>query len=364
MSAQWVRKPPICSMSISRSEALAVSAAYFDGKTARSHPVTLTLSGEELVVQGDTISRREPISVLRVSEPMGAAPRLIAFPDGAHCEVHDHSGFTDMLRATGHTDSWIVRMQHYWSAALAAIAISGAALTAAYVWGLPAAAEWLAFQLPEKALRELGGSTLQFLDKSLLQPSALTAERQQSLRAAFGRLAVPGSSKTAYRIEFRTGGPIRANALALPDGTIVVTDELVKLAGDDEEILAVLAHELGHLDRRHSMRMLIQGSIVAFVVAWYLGDVSGIAAGLPALVLQARYSREHEREADRFAVAMLKANAIAPRRLASMLARMEAARDDAAKKQGKASASKSAAGLDYLSSHPATAERIRELEGN
>src|SRR5262245_35194005 len=351
-------------MSISPSDARAVPAAYFDGKTARSHQVTLTLSGKELVVQGDTILRREPIGALRVSEPMGAAPRLISFPDGAHCEVRDHAGFADMLRATGHADSWIVRMQRYWSAALAAIAIAAVALTAAYVWGLPAAAEWLAFQLPQKALREVGGGTLQLLDKAVLQRSALTTERQQSLRAAFGRLTVPGTTKSAYGIEFRTGGAISANALALPDGTIVVTDELVKLAGDDEEILAVLAHELGHLDRRHSVRMLIQGSIVAFVVAWYLGDVSGIAAGLPTLVLQARYSREHEREADRFAVAMLKANAISPRRLASMLARMEAARDEAArKKQGKASPSKSAPELDYLSSHPATAERIKELEG-
>lgn len=351
-------------MSISPSDARAVAAEYFDGRTARPHRVTLSLSGDQLVVQGDTIARREPIGGLRVSEPMGAAPRLISFPDGAHCEVRDHAGIAGMLRATGHADTWIVRMQRYWSAALASVAIAAVALTAAYVWGLPAVAEWLAYKLPEKALQELGGGSLQFLDRAVLRPSALPPERQQALRAAFGRLAVPGNVKAAYRIEFRKGGAIGPNALALPDGTIVVTDELTNLAGEDEEILAVLAHELGHLNRRHSLRMLIQGSIVAFIVAWYVGDVSNVAAGLPTLVLQARYSREHEREADRFAVAMLKANGVAPRRLGAMLARMEAARDAATDKDGKSTPRKSTPGLDYLSSHPATAERIKELEGS
>ena len=350
-------------MSISPSDARAVAADYFDGRTARPQRVLLTLSGDELVVRGDTFARREPIGLLRVSEPMGAAPRLISFPDGAHCEVRDHDGIADMLRVTGHVDSWVVRMQRYWSAALASVVIAVVALTAAYIWGLPAVAEWLAYQLPEKALQDLGSGSLQFLDKALLKPSALPPERQQALRAAFGRLAVPGHAKTAYRIEFRKGGPIAANALALPDSTIVLTDELVELAGDDEEIFAVLSHELGHLNRRHSLRMLIQGSIVAFVVAWYIGDVSSVAAGLPTLVLQARYSREHEREADRFAVAMLKANAIAPWRLGTMLARMEAAREAEARKDGKTPSPTRSTGLDYLSSHPATAERIKELEG-
>ena len=37
------------------------------------------------------------------------------------------------------------------------------------------------------------------------------------------------------------------NAAAIPNNTIIVTDELVKLSGADEEVLAVLAHEQGHL---------------------------------------------------------------------------------------------------------------------
>ena len=156
---------------------------------------------------------------------------------------------------------------------------------------------------------------------------------------------------------FRDGQSLGANALALPNGTIIVTDQLVGLAENDEEILGVLAHELGHLKHRHSLRMLIQGSVVGFVLAWYIGDVSTVAAGLPTLLLQARYSRDHEREADRYAATVLKANAISPQRLADMLGRLEASHTECA-----AENEPSDNALDYMASHPATRERIEALK--
>jgi len=238
---------------------------------------------------------------------------------------------------------------------------------AGYHWGLPAASEWLAFQMPDAALARMGSSTLDVLDRIALSPSKLPAARQQQLRDAFALLAAPGGAQTRYTLHFRDGGTIGANAMALPDGTLVVTDQLVALAAHDEEILAVLTHELGHVQRRHGLRMLIQGSIVAFVVSFYIGDVSSVAAGLPTLLLQARYSRNHETEADHFGAAMLKANGISPQRLAQMLEKLEAAhRAKAAAKSDKdKTATESQArrgGIgDYLASHPATRERIEAL---
>ncbi len=336
----------------------AVGADYYDGKSARAHGVRLSLSDGALVVQGDGIDRREPLHAMRVSEPMGAAPRLITFADGAHCEVRDHAALAALLDAGGHRDGWVVRLQSRWRWALAAVIITVAGGAAGYRWGLPAVSEWIAFKLPDKALAQMGRSTLAFLDEGMLSPSALPAARQLGLRNAFGGLSVPGGAATGHEIVFRNGRAIGANALALPDGTIVVTDQLVSLAGHDEEIMAVLAHELGHLKRRHSLRMLIQGSIVGFAVAWYLGDVSNVAAGLPAMLLQARYSRDHEREADEYASAMLKANGISPGRLAGMLEKLE--QSHSSRKGGAAGGEADALG-GYLASHPATRERIEAL---
>lgn len=336
-----------------------VAADYYDGKSARVHGVSLSLSAGMLVVEGDDINRRDPLHALRVSEPMGAAPRLIKFADGAHCEVRDHAALAVLLDAGGHRDGWVVRMQSHWRWALAAVIITVAGVAAGYRWGLPAASEWIAFKLPDKALAQMGESTLAFLDENVLSPSALPVARQQKLLSAFEGLEVPNGTGASHRIIFRNGRAFGANAFALPDGTIVVTDQLVFLARHDHEIVAVLAHELGHLSRRHSLRMLIQGSIVGFVVGWYLGDVSNVAAGLPTMLLQSRYSRDHEREADAYAAAMLKANGISSRRLADILQRMEQAQTS--KECGDGSEQSDVFGT-YMASHPATSERIKALE--
>jgi Zn-dependent protease with chaperone function len=336
-----------------------VTADYYDGKSARAHGVNLSLSAGVLVVEGDDINRREPLHALRVSEPMGVAPRLIKFADGAHCEVRDHAALAALLEAGGHRDGWVVRMQSHWRWALAAVIITVAGVAAGYRWGLPAASEWIAFKLPDKALAQMGESTLAFLDEKVLAPSALPEARKLSLLRSFEMLEVPNGTGADHRIIFRNGRTFGANAFALPDGTIVVTDQLVFLARHDQEIIAVLAHELGHLSRRHSLRMLIQGSIVGFVVGWYLGDVSNVAAGLPALLLQSRYSRDHEREADAYAAAMLKANGISSSRLADILQRMELAQTSS--ECGDGTEQSDVFGT-YMASHPATSERVEALE--
>lgn len=335
-----------------------VSADYYDGRSARAHHVRLSLVADALVVQGGGVHRRDPLRTLHVSEPMGEAPRLIKFDDGAHCEVHDHAALAALLEAGGHRDSLVVKLQERWTWAVAALVIAVAAGAAGYRWGLPAVSEWIAFRLPDTALAKMGDSTLEFLDKGALAPTALPAARQQSLRETFERMEVPDAG-ASHEIVFRKGRAIGANALALPDGTIVVTDQLVALAKRDDEIMAVLAHELGHLSRRHSLRMLIQGSIVGFITAWYLGDVSSAAAGLPAFLLQARYSRDHEREADEYAAAMLRANGISPARLADMLEKLEQAHVPA---QGDQDGEEDDVFSGYLDSHPATKERIKALE--
>jgi Zn-dependent protease with chaperone function len=338
---------------------MSVSADYLDGQRAQVHRVALEVKEGILYVLGETVTRQIPLQELHVSEPMGAAPRLIKFPDGAHCEVRDHAALNAMLREHGHTDSWVVNMQARWAWALVAVLFTLAIVGAGYRWGLPAVSEQIAYRLPENVLSRLGEVTLNVLDDQLLSASKLKPDRQQALRARFENLANEDTHNVRHHILFRDGQSLGANAFALPDGNIVITDQLIALAGNDEEIMGVLAHELGHLKYRHSLRMLIQGSVVGFVLAWYIGDVSSVAAGLPALLLQARYSRDHEREADRYAATVLKANGIPPQRLADMLMRLEASH--ASKNTDKKGRADDGV-MGYLASHPATRERIEALK--
>ena len=90
--------------------------------------------------------------------------------------------------------------------------------------------------------------------------------------------------------------------MALPSGTLIVTDAFVMLAANDDEIVSVLAHEAGHVEHHHGLRLVFQNSVVALVITWLVGDVSTLLAAAPTALLQAKYSRDFERDADAYAV--------------------------------------------------------------
>ena len=143
-----------------------------------------------------------------------------------------------------------------------------------------------------------------------------------------------------------------ANAFALPSGIVVMTDELVDLAQADEELQVVLAHEIGHVVHRHSLRMLLQNSATSLLIIGLTGDVSSasvLVAGVPTALVQAKHSRQFENEADDYAYAWMDRNGVPHRYFTDMLERLE-------KKYGGAGSG----ALSWLSSHPSTAERIRD----
>ena len=238
---------------------------------------------------------------------------------------------------------------------LVVVLIVVAVLLAATYWlAFPVVVRAAAARVPQSALETIGTQVLASLDGGLLTPSELPATRQMTLTEAFGRLSLPPELAGHARLVFRKSDALRANAMALPSGVVIVTDDLVGLAKDADDVVAVLAHEVGHLEGRHGVRAVIQSALVAGLVTVVIGDVSALAAAAPTALLNARYSRDLEREADAYAVGALRAIGIAPTRLADMLERMEAER------AGEGNESPPGA-IAYLSTHPTTAERLRTL---
>jgi predicted Zn-dependent protease len=135
--------------------------------------------------------------------------------------------------------------------------------------------------------------------------------------------AAPGAS---YTLVFRSSPAIGPNAFALPGGTVVLLDELEKSAQHDDEIAAVLAHEIGHLRERHTMRHVLQTSAAGVLLAAVVGDIvsiSSYAAALPVFLLDARYSRAFELEADQVGFAVMDTVGIDRAHFVRFLARME-----------------------------------------
>lgn len=323
---------------------MKIQASYFDGKTSRRHRVELSVVDDSVVITGDA-ERACAMAEMRFHERISAAVRRLAFPDGAYLETTDAAGFDAVFHQLVRMDPLAIRAQRSLKTTLVACALTVALIALGYVYGLPAASKVLARTLPESAQHMIGRETLAFLDRHMLKPTALTEERRQRIVERFRELKLPSTDSPAYEILFRKSR-IGPNALALPSGQIVLTDEIVELVGDDEAVMGILAHELGHLSERHLLRRLFQSSIVGLGATVLFGDVSSVVAGIPALLIDLKYSRDAECEADDYAIAMLKANGISPARMAQVFEKL---------------GGKSLEMSPYLSSHPPLAERIRRV---
>ncbi|MFZ5509676.1 MAG: DUF7092 domain-containing protein, partial [Pseudomonadota bacterium] len=194
----------------------ALPADYYDGRSARRHRVSLVLEGELLRVSGDGVERLAPVHELRVSEPMGAAPRLITFADGAFCEVRDHAALAQLLRRNGHRDSFVVRWQYSLRRVAAAAALFLALGFAGYRYGIPWLAATLAARIPAEVSRSLSDQALAQLDRDLARESRLPPARREGISAAAARLVLPEGGALPHRILFRRSDALGANALALP----------------------------------------------------------------------------------------------------------------------------------------------------
>ncbi|MGH7946283.1 MAG: M48 family metallopeptidase, partial [Opitutaceae bacterium] len=282
-------------MSVPQPLMTEISATYFDGRSSRSQAVMLRWHAfdDMLEVVGETVSSRYPKRDVTIESRLGRGPRFIRFTDGGRCEVADNAAL-DAVIATWAPDragSWLHRFETSWTQVIIATIVLGAIGWAAIHFGLPWAARKIAFMLPGTITRSVGDQTLTVLDKTILSPTVLTHERQIALQSGFKRFLAETGDSTPYQIEFRAMKQAGPNAFALPSGVIVITDDLVKLAGNDEEIVGVLAHECGHIVHRHALRAVLQNSAVFVVVALVTGDVSSATAfgsALPTFLLQSR----------------------------------------------------------------------------
>lgn len=336
------------------SQETGVTAVYFDGRSATERPVTLVVGSGRVVVTGLDVQRDEPFDAVEISPAIGQTSRLVRFTDGAHCEVADSTGLARMLAAEGLAPARVSQWENSGRFALASVVLLVLLGIAAYFYGLPLLATVVANRLPDPALELISDQTLRVLDASFLGPTELAPARQASIASAFSAMRWPGERTRPHRLLFRKSDSLGANAFALPSGDVAVTDAFVNLTADDREILAVLAHEVGHVERRHGVRSMIQASTLTLLVTWYVGDVSTLAAAAPTALLNARYSRGFERDADEYAIRALGVNDISPRYFADALRRLEA--DHAQRGQAGGGA------LTYLSTHPSTEDRLLRLE--
>ncbi|MEX2016732.1 MAG: M48 family metallopeptidase [Candidatus Hydrogenedentales bacterium] len=149
--------------------------------------------------------------------------------------------------------------------------------------------------------------------------------------------------------------PDTVNAFALPGGYLYVYTGLMKLIENEAELAGVMAHEIAHVTAEHHGEQLTKQYGASFLASLLLGEDPGaIAQGVAQVtnyLVQAGYSREAEREADRIGADMLMRGGYNPNAMITFMQKMAA--------QSQAPGGRIMA---FISTHPLTQERIEYLQ--
>ncbi len=306
--------------------------------------------------EGEKPLLEQPRLTAKVTDRLANTPRVLTFPGGASFETQDNAAVDLLVKKfmKTHWSLWVHLLESRMRYVLPAVLIVALIMAGAVRYGIPATANIIASHLPVSAYRLADRQALNALNRIALKPSELAPDKEKRVLSSLEN-CVNAHPPHVITIVFKKGGPLGPNALALPGGTIVFTDELVNIAEHNEELEAILAHEIGHVVHRHGMRRMVQGSLLAFAVMAVTGDAGGISEiflGLPALLTELAYSREFEREADKYALTYLSVNGISPSRFADILTRIDATSRRNSENKGKKWSS-------YISTHPPTAERVK-----
>jgi predicted Zn-dependent protease len=178
------------------------------------------------------------------------------------------------------------------------------------------------------------------------------------LEAVTARLLL-AATNSGYKFQFHVAEADDLNAFAIPGGHMVVYTGLLKAVKRPEELAGVLAHEMAHVMQRHSLRNLIEALGLSLTVQMLVGDASGLVALASQgseVLLRERFSRDVERAADDGGWDLLVAADMDPRGMIDFFRTMQS---ELARNAVTAAAD---GNLSFLSTHPATSERIKRLE--
>ena len=212
-------------------------------------------------------------------------------------------------------------------------------LLGALLWQHERIAAWAIAHVPVAQERKLGEAIFAQTKAKLklVEGPPATMVREIGARLTKG---------SAYRYEFHVTHDDAVNAFAMPGGFVVVHSGLLALAASAEEVAGVLAHEVQHVEKRHSLKAIAKSTGLMVTVGMVFGDLGGLLA-LGQDLIGLKFSRQHESEADAAGLQALVAAGIAPSGMRDFFRKM---------------GEKESLNLGWLSSHPASEDRSMALD--
>ena len=299
-----------------------------DGRSALRHDVRVAIEGDALAIDGfDAV----PLASLRRLDGAGLLYGHKDLPGWRlGFDVEPPSAILWRLPAAARYGGLIDRIG-LWRAALVLLALSAAVLVAA-IQGFGLLARAIPYSWEQKLGDAISGD---FGDR------ACRARAGQAALDGLSRRLSPSSRPMRVAV---VNIPV-VNAVALPGGRILIFRGLIDEARSPDEVAGVLAHEIGHVEHRHVLVALLR----RFGIGLLIGS-GGTAADYGQALIDSRYSRAAEAQADDYSIDHMRAAGISTAATAKLFERL--GREEAG----------TPAVFAYLASHPPSAERRKRFD--
>ena len=187
-----------------------------------------------------------------------------------------------------------------------------------------------------------------YLDLVLLNPMFGEFENPyvDSTVALIGDRLKGGLEDSQYTYNFLVFESKMINAFTIPGGNILISTGLINFCKTPEELASVMAHEIGHVEKRHVIARLVKElgiEILSSGDPYVIGEVTG-------LLTSTSFDRNQEAAADLFAAKLLEKSSIEPRTLATFFRKLEEEMDNELVQH-----------FEIISTHPNFRSRIREV---
>ena len=330
---------------------------YYDGQSLVPQPVTITVEPVRLILHfanGTTriwnyrelrqTQGRYSGEEVRFERGTGIGETLVIPNANILIAIHDLGG--SQAGHVHHPGTRLTRV--YWTlfAALAVIPL----IYGIFTWGVPWLARPITAAIPVSWEIQLGKFVKQ--EFTAEKPVCTNSKLNHAVESIMTTLTDPIDT-LHYRFQVTVVDSPVVNAMAAPGGYLIVFRGLLQDTASPEEFAGVLAHEMQHVLLRHTMHLIVRHVSMAFIIAALSGDISGMVsyALQAAHTLQTlSYSRSAENQADEQGFQLLQQARVNPAGMLTFFAKL-----------GKEHTGDTV--LRYLSTHPATKDRLSHLEG-
>ncbi len=327
-------------------------------------------NGSSRANRSKILIEKKVVSVFRGSKCIYRQIAIDSVQDGRNIFLQNGSLFIadDQLTAnhskflTSTTEGWLSAFDQLGLKTLTILLAIIVILILGYRYALITFSPTIVKLFPYEWEKQIGKATFDSLNRTLLDETELPTQRVNTLKQRAKNILNQANLHSYPSIEFMKSDIIGANALALPGGPIIVTDDLVKLLKDDELVLGVIAHEIAHIQERHSLHQIVE--IVGLSsLAWLIfGLDEGILEEVALVGINLwglKKSRDFEKESDLLALEFLENAGL--KKNSFILAIEELTEHSCSKSELDQSECLTGVRSGWLATHPTGAERLKYL---